>query len=218
MADRLFTDRALQDTYRALMQDSVPAGHVDEATWDLIAAGEIDPPRRDAAFDHILSCARCARIWHGVQELQRAATSDGLIAPDAPLASPWHYSRFVPLAVAATLVLAIAGVAIVQQRDADPGALRSSASLPPVDGLMLAYSPAGVPTFAWTPVATATRYHVDIFTDDGRPVWSGEAVAPPMPWPDGVPRPTGAYRWRVEAVSADVPIARSRFVAIDLPR
>lgn len=218
MADVRFTDPALQQAYRALMRESRGGAHIDESTWDRIAADEIDASGRDAAFDHIVSCASCARAWHGIQELQRAAISDGLLAPPLPAASAWSSTRIASLAVAATLVLAVGAAIVVRQQATQPEVTRSAAALPRVEGLMMAYSAQGVPTFVWAPVPTATRYRLEVFTDDGRPVWSGDAQYPTAEWPSNVQRPKGAYRWRVEALNGDGPIARSPLTAVEIPR
>jgi hypothetical protein len=88
----------------------------------------------------------------------------------------------------------------------------------PVEGLMMAYAADGVPTLVWTPMPDATRYRVEVFTDDGRPVWDRETAAPPFGWPADEPRVKGAYRWRVEALNGDVVLARSRFTPMELSR
>jgi hypothetical protein len=217
MADLLFTDAALRDRYRALMRESAATAHIDEATWVALAADQLDQAGRDAAFDHILSCAECSRLWHGIQEFRRAAITDGLLAPEDPVAAP-AYRRYVPIAIAAALILAVGGVVMVRQRNAAPEVVRGSIALAPVEGLMMAYSPEGVPTFVWTPVSTATRYHVEIFTEDGRPAWSRDAQSPTAEWPSDVPRVTGAFRWRVEALNGEAAIARSRLTAVEIPR
>ena len=218
MAEPLFPDRALQDAYQALTQSRPGAGHIDERTWDQIVAEEIDPAARDAAFDHVIQCEDCSRVWRGILTLRSEAESQGLIAPAAPArSSPWR-SRLVPLAAAAALVIAVAGLMISRSPSPDANAVRGAATLPPIDGLMMALDPEGVPTFVWPPVATAERYRVEMFSEDGRPVWSGEVGAPPARWPADVPRTQGAYRWRVEAVSDGIVVARSRLTPVGIVR
>lgn len=215
MVERLFTDQALQDAYRALMRDGAAAGHLDEATWDRIVAGEIDPAGRDTAFDHVVSCERCARVWRGVLALKSEAESQGLIAREVP-ATSWR-ARLWPAAAAAAVLLAISGVMVMRQpRVDDP--TRSASALATVEGLMMAYAADGVPTLVWTPVPDATRYHVEVFTDDGRPVWDREIATPPLGWPGDEPRVKGSYRWRVEASQGDRVLARSRLTPLELSR
>jgi hypothetical protein len=218
MAEPLFPDRALQEAYQALTKGRPGAEHVDEHTWDQIVGEEIDPAARDAAFDHVIQCEDCSRVWRGVLTLRSEAETQGLIAPAAPAAAPFWRSRLVPLAAAAALVIAVAGLLISRAPAPDADTVRSAAALPPIDGLMMAIDPEGVPTFVWPPFATAERYRVEVFSEDGRPVWSGEVATPPARWPAGVPRAKGTYRWRVEAVSGDVPVARSRLTPMGIVR
>lgn len=216
MVERLFTDRALQDAYRALMQAGAAAGHIDEATWDRIVANQIEPEARDRVFDHVLECDECARVWRGVLALQADAESQGLIAHEEAV-TPWS-SRLLPLAAAAALVLAIGGVMLMRQPQPGEESIRSATGVATVEGLMMAYAADGVPTLVWTPVPAATRYHVEVFTDEGRPVWDREVASPPLRWPDQTPRATGTYRWRVEALNDDAILARSRLTLMELVR
>jgi hypothetical protein len=215
MVDRLFTDRALQDAYRALMQAGAAAGHIDEATWDRIAANQIEPGDRDRVFDHVLECEQCARVWRGVLALHADAEAQGLIARAAPTTS-WT-SRLLPLAAAAVLVLAI-GVMVMRQQQPGDEQVRSAAGVATLEGLMMAYAADGIPTLVWTPVPEATRYRVEVFTDDGQPVWEQEAASPPLRWPERAPRVKGAYRWRVDALNGETLVARSRLTPMELVR
>jgi hypothetical protein len=217
MAEPLFTDRALQEAYRALMKDGAAGGHLDEATWDGIAGGEIDPSARDEAFDHVVECAACSHIWRGILALKSEAEAQGLMAAAArPSTPPWR-SRWVPLAIAATLVVAVAGVMLTRQ-SAPPGdpSRGGTTAVPPIEGLMMAYDPGGVPTLVWPPTAAAARYRIDVFSEDGRPIWSAEVAAPPARWPEATPRVKGAYRWRVEALDGDTVIARSLLTPMEI--
>jgi hypothetical protein len=214
MADRIFTDHALQEAYQALMRRSGGAGHVDEATWEAIAVETIEPDARDLAFDHVLQCESCSQVWRGILALRSEAETQHLIAPAAPAAAPSWRSRYVPLAVAATLVIAVAGVMLSRQPAPPIDTVRSAATVAAIDGLMMAYDPAEVPTFVWPPFTGAASYRIEVFTDDGRPMWSHAVAAPPVRWPAETARAVGIYRWRVEALdSSGAPIARSKLTA-----
>jgi hypothetical protein len=217
MVERLFTDRTLQDAYRALMQAAAATGHIDESTWDRIVANQIEPDARDRVFDHVLECDDCARVWRGVLALQEEAAAAGLVARERPAAPRWWQSGLVPLAAAAALVIAVSGVLMTRQPP-ETATVRSSTAIPALDGLMMSHSSEGVPMFIWTPVPGAARYHVELFTDDGRPVWSREVDAPPMRWPGDVPRSTGTFHWRVEAIGPEGVTARSRLTAVEISR
>lgn len=194
-----------------------PEAHPDEATWERLAHGEIAAPARDAWFDHILACERCSRIWRGVLTLQGEAVDQGLIPRAVPARAGWLRSPLLPLALAATLLLAIGGIVINLRMADDPTALRGRA-LAVVEHLTTTIGPDGVTNFDWTPVATATTYRVDLFSDDGRPAWTREVDAPPARWPDDEPRAAGKYRWRVEALNAGAVVARSRLAELEVAR
>jgi hypothetical protein len=216
MAEPLFTDRGLQDAYRALMKHRTPGGHLDEATWDRIVGGDIETAARDHAFDHVVECAACSRVWRGILDLKSEAETQGLIAAGAAAATSRWRSHYVPLAIAATLVIAVAGVMMTRPPAPESGTVRGTAAVATVEGLMMAYDRAGVPTLVWPPTPAATRYRVEVFFEDGRPAWSAEMAAAPARWPDATPRARGAYRWRVEAFDGDTIIARSRLTPMEI--
>jgi len=189
--------------------------HPDETTWEQLAHGELAPSVRDAWFDHILECEQCTQVWRGLTLLKTEAEAQGLVV-DTPTAAT--RSWWMPLAAAATLVLAVGGFLITRPTVSDTEVVRSSTALPAIEGLMMAYDPQNIPTLVWPPVPTATGYVVEVFTDDGRPTWRREVAAPPLRWPAETPRTKGAYRWRVEALNADGPLARSRLTPMELAR
>lgn len=191
--------------------------HPDEATWDRLASGELEAGARNAAFDHIVGCERCSRIWRGVLTLESEAQAQGLIPRAAPARVSWLRSPLLPLALAATLVLAIGGMVLLRQPTGDQTSLRGTARAE-VEHLTTTIGADGVPTFAWTPLVTATRYRLDLFSIDGRPLWTREVQAPTVRWPDDELRTTGAYRWRVEALNAGAVVARSRLAEFEVPR
>lgn len=210
-------DRTLQEAYQAWMAKGDPSAHLDETAWERLTTNELSEPERDALLGHVFACAECSEVWKGLLELERDAEDEGLIArQDRAPRSLWR-SRFMPLALAATVVLAVGGILMTRQPVPTETA-RGTAALAPVDGLMMAYSPDNIPTFVWTPVPEATSYRIELFTDDGRPYWSGEVTAPPTPWPAELPRVKGAYRWRVEAIGNGGPVARSRLMPLEMSR
>jgi hypothetical protein len=217
MSELPFAEPALREAYRALMRDAAGADHLDEAAWDRLAAGEAESPERDALFDHIVSCERCSRIWRGVLTLQQQAAAQGLAAPVRNQARPIWRSPAVALAMAATLLLVVGGVFLSQRPASDNETVRGTA-LASIDGLMMAYDPDGVPAFVWPPVPAATHYRIEVFTEDGRPLWSADAAAPPARWPAETPRAKGTYRWRVEAFGGEGAMARSRLMPVELTR
>jgi hypothetical protein len=211
-------DRDLQAAYRGWLAGNNPPGHLDDASWERLATDDLEASERALLFHHILSCATCSEVWRSVLALESEASAEGLLH-DRPAASrfPWR-SRMMPLALAATVLLAIGGVLMMRQSTPPVDTVRGIVALPPVEGLMMAYSSDGVPNLVWTPVPGATTYRVEVFTEDGRPFWSGDMTGPPIQWPAGLPRLKGAYRWRVEAEGAAGAIARSRLTPLEMSR
>jgi len=192
-------------------------GHLDDAAWERLAANEASDLERDRYFDHVTACAECTLVWRGILTLKSEAEAQGLIAPGSRERSWWR-AQMVPLAMAAALILVVGGVFLSRRPASDVSTVRSADQLPAIDGLMMAYNPEFVPTFVWPPVMSATLYRVEVFLEDGRPVWSREQTAPPMPWPSDVATAKGAYRWRVEALKGGAVIARSRLAPMELTR
>lgn len=186
-------------------------GHPDDATWERLATGELDPAARDAAFDHITSCERCSRIWRGVLTLKSEAQLRRLIPADAR--SSWQRSRTVMLAVAATLVLAVGGITFDRYLIKDEAKSRGNAAAL-VEDATTTIGADGVPTLTWKPTTGASQYLVEVFFEDGRPAWSLDVEAPAARWPADVLRTPGIYRWRVDALNAGSVLARSRIVTL----
>ena len=217
MAGDRSDERELQGAYQAWMQ--VDRGsHLDEAAWQRLAAGDAAPSDRDVLFAHIMSCAQCSDVWRSVSLLAREAEAEGLIAHRSAAPRPFFRSMFIPVAIAAMLMIAV-GTTIVMRRPA-PGdtILRGSSASSSVDGLMMAYAADGTPTLVWTPIAAATTYRVEIFSEDGQPIWMGDVDGPPLRWPAEASRAIGMYRWRVTAVNGGATLGRSRLTPLELSR
>lgn len=200
------------------MENGDPTAHLDEAAWEHLAVNQLTGAEREALLRHVLACADCSEIWKALLGLKRGAEAEGLLPSPNPARRPLWRSTFVPLALAATVVLAVAGILMTRQPAPTTPVVRGNSAIAPIEGLMMAYSAGGVPTLIWTPVPGAARYRLEIFSDDGRPLWSGEVAAPPAAWPSGAPRAVGAYRWRVEALGSNGAVARSQLAAVELPR
>jgi hypothetical protein len=127
MADPLLTDRALQAVYQSSMPNSGD-GHLDAAAWDRIASGQIDPEARDAAFDHVVQCESCSRVWRGLLDLKNEAEAEGLIV-GAPATSSWFRSPVAALAVAASVIL-VSALVVLRQSQTPVAPAPGGASIP----------------------------------------------------------------------------------------
>lgn len=190
--------------------------HLDEATFERLALDEVGAGERAVLFDHITACPSCSRIWRGLVELRGDAENENLIPRAVPVAPSWR-SRGVALALAATLVAVISGVVLSRRTVNEAVTLRSGEAVS-VGDVSATAGGDGRPAFSWAPVAAATRYRVNVFSDDGQVVWTREVAAPPLSWPVEVPRVAGAYRWQVEALADNAVVARSRLVELEVAR
>jgi len=216
MPGRQFDDRALQSAYQGWM-GADRGDHLDDAAWQRLGAGDAVPSERNLLFAHIMTCAQCSAVWRGISFLRQQAEAEGLIDRRTPVRPSWR-SWFVPVAIAASLMVAVGAVIVMRQPAPADNAVRGTAALSPVEGLMMAYASDGTPMLLWTPLSAASTYRVEIFSEDGNPLWSGDVAAPPMRWPSDAPRAKGAYRWRVEAQEGGSAIARSRLTPVELTR
>jgi hypothetical protein len=210
-------DALLQAAYQSWMQAD-RGGHLDDGAWQRLAAGDAAQSERDLLFAHVMTCTQCSEVWRSLSFLQIEAEREGLIEPRAATSASWFRSMLMPIAIAATLVIGIASVVLLRPPAPVDDVSRGTTTMAAVEGLMMAYAADATPMLLWTPVPAATTYHVEIFTEDGRPLWSGDVDTPPMRWPSGTPREKGAYRWRVEARNANGAVARSTLMPLELTR
>src|SRR6185436_6197896 len=144
-------------------------------------AGDAVQSERDLLFAHIMTCAQCAEIWRGISFLRQQAETEGLIERLRPSRSSLVRAWLLPAAIAASLVIVGAGAVIVRRQPAPvDNVVRGTAALSPVEGLMMAYASDGTQMLLWTPLSAASTYRVEIFSEDGNPLWSGDVTAPPM--------------------------------------
>ena len=173
---------------------------------------------RLATLDHVMACAACSRELELLRAIERAGAESGAadavtpaaereatadVVPIRPRARP-TWQRFVPLALAASLLLAI-GVGVLQ-RDGGPGV--EDVVRGDVVGVTLLAPAAevarGAPvTFAWRPVPDAVRYELELLDATGTVVYSattGDTTA--MMGDARRLEPGGEYRWWVRGVDA----------------
>ena len=193
-----------------------PGEHPSEEAWEGLACGELPEDERLALVDHVTGCARCARIYRALSELEAGARSLGgapagpvfAVPPDdRPAAAPKRYGWYAGLAAAAALALVFVGVRGPSAPSPDP-----SGSPPPVRAAQPAsvvlLAPLGEvdappPEFRWAPVDGAVSYRLELLDADGERIAAQEVVQPRAGWPGSVPPSQasagGRYYWRVVA-------------------
>ena len=184
-----------------VLVDGLRALHLTAEEVVSAAAGEFNTA-------HLLVCAQCR------DEVARLRTVNADLGARATSARRW---RPIGLAIGIAAALFLA-VWIIPHRTADDrSAIRGDADVG-IAGLLATTDAGGVPTFSWTLLAAATSYRLEVFSADGQPAWSRDVGAPPVRWPADAPRTLGAYRWRVDALSAGIVVARSTLGSVDITR
>ena len=166
------------------------------------AAGDVNAP-------HVLVCSRC----RDEVTMLRAVNADLTLASGS--SARWRRPAGLAMLAAAAVILAFW---VVPRRAPDTQITRSANPPAAVELLPTTQDAGRVPIFNWRPLSAATRYRVGVFSADGQAVWVREVDAPPVRWPDEVARTPGAYRWRVEALTGAVAVARSRLTEFEIPR
>ena len=158
---------------------------------------------RLTTLDHVMSCGECAREF----ELVRAIEDVGMesVAAPRPVPAPPRASwrRYTPLALAASLVLAV-GVGLLW-RGVPPGSdgiTRGTSAVtllaPPTE----ARSDGGI-AFVWRPVAGAVRYELEVVDSAGAVAFSTSTPDTTATLPNAIRlAPDAEYRWWVRASDA----------------
>ena len=107
------------DTFRSAYRESDPGddfGHLTEERWEALACDEMTSEDREAALDHILTCAQCSDTYRALQILRSQATAFDPGAP-APLKSQkersssrrglWGGLSFLALAAVVTMAIVL---------------------------------------------------------------------------------------------------------------
>jgi hypothetical protein len=221
---------ALRNAYREASSGRSSI-HLSEDRWERLVCDELTPEEREAALDHILTCARCSDTYRALQTLRSQAPA---FDPEAPsVAIPpatstlrkrrmWGGMGLMALAAAVTMAFILptfnpesGGVG------SDPQVLRSAGerahAIPrsPVDEVVH-WTPGDPVTFRWALEAPAPAV-VEVLDADGELLWSSpETAATEVRWPEGLNPLPGRYYWRVVVTGAGDKKASSALIAFDL--
>ena len=201
----------MRDVYERVLADREARGVAsDVSVEDIVAVVERRGPeeQRTAILNRLLTTADGRREL----DLVRAAVRSS----QAP-----RVSRFrIPLAIAATLAIALLGRALVQNEPEDvvrgnEGTSVSISLLSPPEEV--AQSDLG--RFVWTRVPAATSYQPELIDDSGLVVWTENTTDTTIALPGPIVLTLGkTYRWRVVArTEAGEVLSASRPLRI-LPR
>ncbi len=129
--DALPVDVELQRQYAGLAR-ATSGSHPSEDDWVRFADGALDEVSRVRLADHVTACAACADVFRVVVHVREGAPALGaMTSSSGPDRASTAARAWYGLALAATLVLAIAGVARWQARAGAPAAPSQVASSSP---------------------------------------------------------------------------------------
>ena len=221
MTHARFTDTRLRELYeRRLGAPDAGRRQRCASPEDMLALvrREGTEEERLATLDHVMSCGECIGEFELLRSLERAGVessaaeaspSQSATEPRAdvvPLRPRPSWRRFAPLALAASVVLAV-GVGLFRgdgrpgTGDVTRGGESAVTLLAP--GIDVAAGGGAPFTFVWRPVAGALRYELEVLEASGAVAFSATTADTIAAVPD--PRrltPGIEYRWWVRAVDA----------------
>ena len=193
----------LQQLYERRVAARDTGGRADCQPLEAILAviqREGSEDERLAALDHVMACPDCHREYEWLTAVEEAATRTTPRARDVAAARWWQ--RGAPLALAATVLLAVGILLIPKLNRGRPEPVRGSESdIVPV-------GPAGdaqvrLPfTLVWHPLNGATRYVVEIQTPDGVVAFADTTADTTLAVTEASRLTAGSdYRWWVREVT-----------------
>lgn len=198
------SDERLRELYTAALAGR-PADQAHPAPEALAALARRAGPEADrlATLDHVMSCAGCRRDFDLLRTVERAGVQAG-VAGRGAARRRW----FMPTALAASLLLAVGlGRQLLRHPDdATRGGETGALALVQPGSEM----PAGQPvSFAWRPVAGASRYELELLDSRGAVAASAATADTSASPAEARALPPGEYRWWVRALLVDSRTVRS---------
>jgi hypothetical protein len=202
--DEQLTDERLRELYGRALEAREPTGRQgcpsSEAILALTRREGLEAQRLET-LDHVMSCARCRSEFDLLRAIEEAGTTT---AGTPRTAKHLWGTRYVPLALAASLLLAIGlGLGHRYWQLHAPEVMRGPAPevtllAPPTE------ANTGAPlTFAWRPVPGARRYALEVLTEDGAAILHSETADTLLVVPASRALLPGRYQWWVRATADD---------------
>jgi hypothetical protein len=202
-----FQENELRAAWQPAADGPLPAHRPDCPSPEALLAairGEGAPAERMAVLDRALTCDACRRemaLLRSVSEPKPAVARTG-------------WQRMGPLALAASLLLAV-GVYAVNRWRGDDTVRDGSAGEPALISPAAGDAGSGSVRFVWHPVPGALRYTMEVFAQDGTVLYSATTpdtvLAAPL---DSLAR--GEHRWWIGARMDDGTDRHSEMRAIRL--
>lgn len=194
-------------------------GHVDDATFEALACGELDDPSRAWVADHVSRCVDCALVQRGLLLLAAEASAFDPHAPGSAVApSVSRRARWLVwgAGLVAVTLTAIGVVWLVPRASERPQSQLRGIQRE----LMRPMSPEGaLPSapqlLSWAPMPGATDYEVQLFSEDGTELWrSGPKTDTKVAWPVQSVSAAGVCFWQVTARADGQVLGRSSMLRI----
>jgi hypothetical protein len=190
------TDSRLQELYAQVLarRDREPESNACVSPDDLLALArrEGSEERRLEILDHVMTCNQCRRELALLQAIEAA----GAAMERPSRQQPKIWDRWKPLALAASLLLAVGLAIAVRQRSSSDDISRGG------EAIQLLAPPPEVPpgqplAFVWHPLVGARRYRMEILDRADAVVFTGVTPDTTMSVSADRLRPGGDYRWWV---------------------
>jgi len=195
----------LQDLYSQALARRNAAPGACVSPDDLLALVRHQGPeaRRLEVLDHVMGCRECHREFELLRALEVAGRGG----------QPWVVRsisrRLVPLALAASLLLAVGiGLAVRERAGSEDmprgGAHQLNLLTPPSE-----VAPGQPITFSWRAVPSAQRYQLEVLDANGTAIFSGFTPDTSLTWSADRLRPGVSYRWWVRNVTPGAELSSS---------
>jgi hypothetical protein len=190
------TDSRLQELYAEVLarREREPESGACVSPDDLLALARREGPeeRRLEILDHVMTCNQCRRELALLQAVEAA----GAAMERPSRQQPKIWDRWKPLALAASVLLAVGLGLAVRQRSSSEDITRGGESIqllaPPSE-----VAPGEPLVFVWHSLAGARRYRVEILDRADAVIFTAETPDTTMPVSADRLRPGGDYRWWV---------------------
>ena len=186
------SDTRLQELYaQALARRSAAATAGCVTPEQLLALVRREGAESDrlAILDHVMGCPACRREF----DLLRAVESAGRRITGTPSVRSIG-RRFIPLALAASLLLVV-GVGLLMRDRAAGDTVRGGGGQLTLISPYTDVPPGGPITFAWRPLPGVNRYQIEVLDQNGKAIFSDTTRDTTVTWSAARLRPGVTYKW-----------------------
>jgi hypothetical protein len=201
--DRMNVPR-LQELYAQALARRSDAAEDCVAPEELLALirKQGDEARRLQTLDHVMGCEACLREFELLRALE--AAGDGIRKPVTVTSIT---RRIMPLALAASVLLAIGVGLVMRNRESDTTRGGGSALVLLTPAVEVA--PAQPVTFSWRSSAGTQRYRLELLDRNGTVVFSQLTPDTSLTLPAALLPPGSSYRWWVRDATPGSQVASS---------